>query len=726
MQQKIKLSIIIVVLGFLCFASACNEDSGKESVSEDSDCITPCDDGEKCIDGECWAKIEPGDDENRSDDEPEESGEESNNDETDPESYIDIGEERDVTDDEQNEESTSRSCISVSSENLQTTTLGGTDSFTVVLDDQPLETATLSVPSSNPELGMVEPGTLTFTADNWNTPQTITVKGRVNDIEQNTEYQVIIGSESITGLSGCESVQIMVTQVKEEKPDANIPVESFELQYNKESITKLDVLRGGLYMINAVFSPSDATDQKVTWSLDPADDSGTIFDSGSQIAKEKSYKFRSISSKHRTVTLIATHEKTGLKKEITLNIMPYLDLGLKYPKHTDASKKYTTAELRYYKDFERYSAYYTKDNDGNAVPKNGLGDIQCNSDLKKYDEELIQRMNSEMYLKFIRPKMYKKGSDYYGTRASVVAAARFLVLQFPYDIPYIMWGVATSGKNKYPYNTSVSHYATAKGGAMTEKSETAASSRIYGLNLGKKMYSDRNSQKAVRSDAIPWGCAFHVNDEKGDTPNGLECGGFVTWALRNGGMRLGDWSSGMFASYNCSKTKRNYQVKSYVNYLEDLGVAGFRVTTANNVHDLVYTKLNLLKDSDFKPVSKLKPEDVKAGDILWRRYEKGTCGQKSFDHAGHIALVIGVKSDKNGDVTSVCTAEASSNAGNNLRCFGWEYFTQKAGWGNPSKGICGEWDRCESYLIQMDNVYRYKNDKAGVDLNTYGYEPFWQ
>lgn len=60
---------------------------------------------------------------------------------------------------------------------LQTTEAGATDSFTVVLNSEPTSSVTINVSSSDTSEGTVSTGSLTFTAGNWNTPQTVTVTG---------------------------------------------------------------------------------------------------------------------------------------------------------------------------------------------------------------------------------------------------------------------------------------------------------------------------------------------------------------------------------------------------------------------------------------------------------------------------------------------------------------------------------------------------------------------
>ncbi|HEU4385626.1 MAG TPA: Calx-beta domain-containing protein [Anaeromyxobacteraceae bacterium] len=58
-----------------------------------------------------------------------------------------------------------------------TTEAGGSVTFTVVLTSQPTADVTIPLSSSRPTEGTVSPASLTFTAANWNAPQTVTVTG---------------------------------------------------------------------------------------------------------------------------------------------------------------------------------------------------------------------------------------------------------------------------------------------------------------------------------------------------------------------------------------------------------------------------------------------------------------------------------------------------------------------------------------------------------------------
>ncbi len=63
---------------------------------------------------------------------------------------------------------------------LVTTEAGGSDNFSIVLNTEPIDTVTIGIESSDTSEGIVSTDAVTFTPDNWNTPQVITVTG-VND-----------------------------------------------------------------------------------------------------------------------------------------------------------------------------------------------------------------------------------------------------------------------------------------------------------------------------------------------------------------------------------------------------------------------------------------------------------------------------------------------------------------------------------------------------------------
>ena len=67
--------------------------------------------------------------------------------------------------------------------NLLTTEAGGSSTFTVVLDAKPSSNVTVSLTGNDTTEGSLSTSSLTFTTANWNTPQTVTVTGVNDDID---------------------------------------------------------------------------------------------------------------------------------------------------------------------------------------------------------------------------------------------------------------------------------------------------------------------------------------------------------------------------------------------------------------------------------------------------------------------------------------------------------------------------------------------------------------
>ena len=118
----------------------------------------------------------------------------------------------------------------------------------------------------------------------------------------------------------------------------------------------------------------------------------------------------------------------------------------------------------------------------------------------------------------------------YATRAGVVAALRFLTLELPYKIPYFF-------ENGRLNNNTGGDYVDGEG-------------RFYhkGLYLNRDKFSEL---KKTRFGPSIWGCPLtNWQDEAGfkpgvKYPNGLDCSGFVTWAMYNGGFDVSDTGAGM-------------------------------------------------------------------------------------------------------------------------------------------------------------------------------------
>ena len=87
-----------------------------------------------------------------------------------------------------------------------------TDTFTVVLNSEPMSPVTISLESSDTGEGTV-PDALTFATDAWNTAQTVTVTGQDDDIDDdNQDYMVTLDpSSGDSSYNGLDSVTVSVT-----------------------------------------------------------------------------------------------------------------------------------------------------------------------------------------------------------------------------------------------------------------------------------------------------------------------------------------------------------------------------------------------------------------------------------------------------------------------------------------------------------------------------------
>ena len=97
---------------------------------------------------------------------------------------------------------------------LATTEAGGTDTFTVVLDSQPSADVTIGVSSDDTGEGTVSPATLTFTTSNWETPQTVTVTGVDDALDDGDVGYTIVTAPAVSsdaGYNGLDAEDVTAT-----------------------------------------------------------------------------------------------------------------------------------------------------------------------------------------------------------------------------------------------------------------------------------------------------------------------------------------------------------------------------------------------------------------------------------------------------------------------------------------------------------------------------------
>ena len=92
--------------------------------------------------------------------------------------------------------------VSAPTPSATTTEAGGAVTFSVVLDSAPTADVTIPVSSSDETEGTVNKTSLTFTSANWATPQTVTVTGQDDFVDDgNIAYSVVLGAATSTDAS---------------------------------------------------------------------------------------------------------------------------------------------------------------------------------------------------------------------------------------------------------------------------------------------------------------------------------------------------------------------------------------------------------------------------------------------------------------------------------------------------------------------------------------------
>jgi hypothetical protein len=108
---------------------------------------------------------------------------------------------------------------------LVTTERGGIATFTLQLDTAPTNDVVIPVSSSKPAEGMVSPDTITFTPDNWNVPQTITITGQDDALaDGSVAYTVVLGP-AVSGdvnYNGLDPADVAALNIDDELPGITV------------------------------------------------------------------------------------------------------------------------------------------------------------------------------------------------------------------------------------------------------------------------------------------------------------------------------------------------------------------------------------------------------------------------------------------------------------------------------------------------------------------------
>lgn len=136
-----------------------------------------------------------------------------------------------------------------------------------------------------------------------------------------------------------------------------------------------------------------------------------------------------------------------------------------------------------------------------------------------------------------------------GTRGGVLAAARFLTLEFPYTIAYF-------NENGRLVNHGYRPYIDGEG-------------RYYhkGLYLSESKFSD--IVKSTKSGPKIWGCKLYDKFVSRYKANGFTCSGFVSWAMYNGGFDVGDVGAGDYKQFDDDLSDLGEHKKITYDYMQN-------------------------------------------------------------------------------------------------------------------------------------------------------------
>lgn len=293
----------------------------------------------------------------------------------------------------------------------------------------------------------------------------------------------------------------------------------------------------------------DNDKKKVTLSIDVKDDDITcIYNETKTIAENK----KCVIEIPYDETEFTIKNKAGKEKDViideALNVLLNLDISDIYIAENDTYK--IKPKSKEYLTYESLSDSFDVSKNGVITShKKGDGTLKITyfntsilvnihvTDLivkapKMFDtkkEYLPCHRYSKEEANLLDEILYFKINDAgYKTRAGAVEAARFLSLEFPYKISYFF-----------------------ENGRVNDRGVNLADGegRYYkrGLYLNEDKFSDI---KYVFAGPAIWGCPLTNYEDAGiykpntKWDNGLDCSGFVSWALLNGGFDVGDRGAG--------------------------------------------------------------------------------------------------------------------------------------------------------------------------------------
>ncbi len=170
----------------------------------------------------------------------------------------------------------------------------------------------------------------------------------------------------------------------------------------------------------------------------------------------------------------------------------------------------------------------SEEKDINVIVTRLIKEMDANAKREYFTCNMLSEEENELLDKILFDRVNRAG---YKTRAGVIAAARFLTLESTYEVPYFYENGRLENYEPYKYVDGEGRYYH-RGLYLSPKKKNDIVARFVGPQM--------------------WGCYLQNYTDWGGVyvtgrlyPNGLDCSGFVTWALLNGGFDVGDIGAGI-------------------------------------------------------------------------------------------------------------------------------------------------------------------------------------
>ncbi|MGE0159717.1 MAG: Ig-like domain-containing protein [Gemmatimonadales bacterium] len=163
--------------------------------------------------------------------------------------------------------------ITVSAISGPTTEAGGQALFTVVLNNQPAASVQIGISSSDITEGTVSVSSLTFTTGNWNVPQTVTITGVNDAVDDDNVVYTIVTAPSVstdTNYNGINAADVSVTNVDDDTAGITVSAASgpttegggtatFTIRLNSEPTANVVIALSSNDLTEGTVSPSSVT-----------------------------------------------------------------------------------------------------------------------------------------------------------------------------------------------------------------------------------------------------------------------------------------------------------------------------------------------------------------------------------------------------------------------------------------------------------------------------------